>query len=183
MKRVLCDMDGVLVNSTETWLDEYRAISGDNLYPRDLKTYDFDRYAKHPKLVWKALSSGDVFRKSWPLFEAVSGFLHLGDLCDLYVVTYSHESVLDGHRAKIDWMAHHFPDFPEDQIIFTRHKHLVAADYIIEDNPAVLNKWLAAWPQGKAYIIDQPYNREFKHPRCKRVNTVLDVVMDIQEEL
>ncbi len=183
MKVVLIDMDGVLVDSTDTWLAEYRAISGDSLYPNQLKTYNFDQYAKHPKLVWKALSSGNVFRKSWPCRDAISGFQHFCDLFDVYVVTYVHESVPDGAQAKTEWLAHHCPDFPSQDIIFTKHKHMVRGDYLIGENTTNLDKWLEAHPNGKGFLIDQPYNKNWSHIRCKRVNTVLDALMIAQEDL
>lgn len=177
--RLLIDLDGVLANTTENWLAHYRAISGDNLQPRQLKEYDFGKHAKYPDLVWKALATGDVFRKALPYEQAVKGMRFLTAHNDVYIVTYSHESVLDGHRQKLDWVAHHL-GLGEDRVVFTRHKHLVQGDVLVEDAPHNVRAWLDAHPGGRAFLIDQTYNRGYNHERCTRVRNMMDVVEQLK---
>ena len=177
---ILCDLDGVLVNSTETWLREYRAISGDPLYPEQLSHYAFDTLAKHPKLIWTALTTGDVFRTSTPYDGAVEAVRHLVRSWPVYFVTYSHESVKDGHRAKLDWVRHWLPFVEEHQVVFTKHKQLVQGAAIIEDSAQNVSLWLATHPSGLAYLVDQPYNKGYSHPRCVRVKNMWDVVKHLE---
>ncbi len=182
MSRLLIDLDGVVVNSSETWLREYRAISGDPLYPAQLSEYAFDKLAKYPKLIWTALTTGDVFRTSLPYEGAIDTLRWLNSQHEVYIVTYSHESVRDGHRAKLDWLAHWAPFIAERQVVFTRDKFLVEGDYLIEDNSANLYGWLsesATRGSRQGILIDQTYNKKTvldMLETCVRVGTFSKVV-------
>lgn len=184
--RILCDMDGVLSDTLPTWLAEYRAISADNVHVKDIKAYGFDKFVKHPKLLWRALTSGDVFRKAAPMPGAIEALRWLNAHHEVYIVTYSHESVLDGHRAKLDWLRHWAPFLAEDQVVFTKRKALVDGDVMIEDHSANLYNWLLESPKPGdryGYLVDHLYNRNTvldKLERSERVNGLMDVAESLK---
>lgn len=179
MTKVLVDMDGVLANSLPGWLDTYALFSGEYLVPEDITGYGFEAFVGNPKLFFSCLERGLVFLHAPLMHGAAAGFNWLAEDPNLnvYIVTYSHEDCSSGHAQKIAWMKKHFPEFPTNRIIFIKDKELVRGDYIIEDAPQNIERWLAANPAGRAFIIDQPYNAQYSHPNCTRVQSINEVVL------
>lgn len=184
--RILLDLDGCVVDFLPTWLAEYRAISGDVINVTDIRTYGFDQFVAKPELLWKALTTGDVFRKSSPIPNCLGAVKHLHEQHELRFVTYVHESVKDGHRAKLDWLAHYLPFIQERQVIFARDKFVIDGDIMIEDASHNLLDWLdEATFDGErfGYLMNQPYNKTGEinnHPFCKRVDSLWDVIEDMR---
>lgn len=158
-KVILVDMDGVLVDLTPTWLRLYSEATGEWIHPDAITDYEFEQFVAEPDVFFGCLQG--ALEQSTPM-PGSSKFMDLYENpdYDVYVVTYAHGAAEEGHKAKLDWMACYFPDFPADRIIFTKHKHLVKGDYLIEDSPSNCDDWSDACG-GITILVDQPYNQDY----------------------
>lgn len=163
-KRVLVDMDGVLVDLFPHWIHNYSMASGQVLFPEDITAYELGEVVDDQECLYENLEFEGVPPKLGA--KAFGALLERPDL-DVYVVTYAHAANKHGHREKLAWLAHYFPNLDPDRVIFTRHKELVRGDWLLEDNPGNVERWLAANPQGKAALVLAPYNAGalMDHPR------------------
>lgn len=174
--RILLDCDGVLCDSLPTWVHEYNCFAdgADRLHTSDIKSYNFEQFAKFPELLFDTLHLGDVFRRSPPMPNAIQALKFLNAHHEVFVVTYMHKSCVNGHRQRLDWFQHYMPFLDTDRVIFTRNKAVVQGDILVEDNPANLGAWLEAHPSGRGFLIDHLYNRNSKVG--ERAYGLMDVV-------
>jgi 5'(3')-deoxyribonucleotidase len=77
---------------------------------------------------------------------------------------------------RVEWLS---PLFSADDVLFVRSKRkaLIAGDVLVEDHPGIAAAWLEAHPDGRAILVDRPWNRpgakEFvEHPRLTRAATM-----------
>lgn len=153
-KRILCDMDGVLVELLPTWLHVYGQASGEWIHPDAITLYNHEQFVKKPELFWRALP---VALQVAPPVHGSSVFEQLCDTYDTYVVTYCHPAAPEAIKAKDAWLSRYFPRFDRAKVVYTSQKHVVAGDYLIEDSIANIESWKAYNPQGMALLIRQPY--------------------------
>ena len=75
------------------------------------------------------------------------------------------------------WLQRHFNSY-NDNIVFTSRKELLRGDFIIEDKPETIKKFLLENPSAQGYLVPQPYNSdETDLPRFQwttDINTLLD---------
>lgn len=159
-------MDGVISNILPIWLAAYRDRTGEALFVEDIKTYTFGACVKNEALFFELLYDAQLFRNAPPMFGA-SAFkrLYQNPALDVRVVTYVHPDCPDGHEQKLDWLKMYFADFDPSHVIFAKDKHLVRGDFLIEDNPENIERWLEAHPDGRAVCMNAPYNKSFEHDR------------------
>lgn len=155
-RRVLVDCDGVLADLLPTWLAKYGETSREWLHVDDITSYGHERLVSEPELFWRAL--GPALWECMPVAGS-SVFKQLCEEHDVYIVTYAHAAAPDAHKAKLAWLARYFPWFDRDRVIFTKHKHLVRGDVLIEDHVENIASWLRENPTGQAYLLPAPYNR------------------------
>ena len=56
-------------------------------------------------------------------------------------------------NAKYRWLARHFPSIPATHIVFCGDKSILRADYLIDDNPRQLRRFV-----GEGILYDAPHN-------------------------
>ena len=158
-KVILVDMDGVLVDLTATWLRIYGERTGDWVHPDEITAYEFEQFVEYPMEFFSCL--GQALEEATPTAGS-SKFedLYLNPDYEVYVVSYAHSAAPEAHKAKLEWLAKYFPGFPQDRVIFTKHKHLIHGDYLIEDSPRNCEDWGNA-TDGFTIIVDQPYNQGY----------------------
>jgi len=155
-KTLLVDMDGVLVDLLPTWLAKYGQMSGEWLHPDEITDYGHEQFVKDPPKFWEALSH--ALREAPPVLGS-SAFSELCDEYDTYIVTYAHSAAPAAFQTKLAWLARYFPDFDPARVIFTKHKHLVRGDILIEDSYKNIVEWQRAndWCH-ESFLVKQPYN-------------------------
>jgi 5'(3')-deoxyribonucleotidase len=154
---LLVDMDGVICDLLPSWLHEYGNLSGEWLHLDDIVEYGHERYVSNTELFWEALEM------ALEVASPMVGSGQFNTLCDnynTYIVTYAHSAAPGAHRIKLEWLARYFPDFPQDRVIFTKHKHLVRGDILIEDSQDNIQAWLGTEAAGRAFVVKAPYNPE-----------------------
>ena len=173
---VLVDMDEVIVNLVDSWLDMYHQLGGERKTREDIKSYSMDGQFRDMALFWKAIDRAPAMRIAKPLPGAIEGLRRLYETHDTFIVTYARtESWGKAHEAKLAWLWQHAPWFDRDKVIFARHKHLVRGDVLVEDNPQTIARWLDQERRVWAYLIDQPWNRGERTYFVDRVNSLSDV--------
>ena len=172
---VLVDMDEVIVALLDEWLESYGFVAGGVPCNRkEFTSYSFDGQFENMQKWWDCIDKGDVLMLAKPMELALNALDHLTDFTDVYIVTYARtESNGLAHQQKLRWLEMHAPWFDRDKVIFTKHKHLVAGHYLIEDSIDNIRAWLANLPHGIAFLVEAPWNRDVQLPRgCRRVRSL-----------
>jgi len=160
MKTILLDADGVLVDWLTPALEGFAHRPGIRL-DRDRLTewglVDAIR-AADPDLdaedeVRTMIDTVDL-RDLVPLPGAADAVRTLRARAEVYVVT----AALDV-RARAENLDAHF-GLTVDRIVSASAKHLVRGDAFLDDRPDHVRRWASAWPHGRAYVFDAPYNRQ-----------------------
>lgn len=88
---------------------------------------------------------------------------------DVYIVTAPWIDYNKCYEEKTNWVEKHLDFFDVSKIVFTKDKHLLTGDYIIDDAPKYINLPYIS----QTIVMDYPYNRKFKD--VVRVNNWLDI--------
>lgn len=156
--RIGIDVDDVLLNTTDAWLIRHNELTGDNVVPDDIKSWDIAQYIHkgnrdsffnilHENLFWRTVGAVDgSITYLWKLINE-------HDDIDVYIVTATYP---DTAPAKIRRLLNHFPFIDEQSIVLTSAKHIIDVDILIDDNPANL----CSMKSGCAKILfDRPHNQ------------------------
>lgn len=161
---VLIDMDEVVVDLVDSWLAMYESLGGEHVERSAVKEYFFEKSGliKDLPLFWKAIDRAPALRIARPMPGAIGALKRLYEdpRLEVHLVTYArHESWGKAHEAKLAWLWQYAPWLDRDQVTFTRQKHLMRGDYLIEDNADTCEKWLKEDSSGCAILIDHAWNK------------------------
>lgn len=180
--RIGVDLDGVLGNLLEAWLDLYNNDFHDSLIPEDITEWDIRKFIK-PEARDKMFSYLD----DEYLYENVN-------LVDDYSVNVL-KNFMDSHKyevfivtscgnrsnmieAKINWLKKHFPFLKDRNFVFTDNKGVVAVDFLIDDYPLNLRTMNKMNPDCNLLLYDAPHNQTsegyFRVNNWKEVETVIN---------
>lgn len=157
MSRILLDMDGVVADLHTPWFGRYNRDYDDNVTSDQIKTFSVHPYVK-PECgtrIYDYLNERGVFAEAPVIPRAVEGVEMLLDMGhEIFFCTtppvHSQWAVLE----KTQWVASRFPRIGGGNMIFTRHKHLVRADFLVDDYEDNLQLF-----DGHRILFDQPWNR------------------------
>jgi len=152
--RILVDMDQVLNNLLNRWVEYLNGRYGADASVRDIKKWDLS-------CVYPGLTKEEVDRPIGEdaFWEGLSTMPHsvetirrmVGDGHEVYVVTAA--SVYRTIPAKIDWLLANYPSLSWEDVVIANKKQIVTGDVLIDD--AVHNL------EGGDYfkiLIDSPNN-------------------------
>lgn len=159
-KRLLCDLDSIIVDLQTTWLAEYNATHNDTLAVEDILTWDTHLYAKAGHAVYEILRRPGIFRDLAPLPGAIAAVATLNENYDLRVVTAA--TFPTNYTEKVDWCTEHLPFLKQKQIVFAHDKDWLEADVLIDDGPHNAMAYRAAHPKAWLLGIKYPYNASCK---------------------
>lgn len=69
---------------------------------------------------------------------------------------------------KRDWCHQHVPGFP---VTVTEDKGLVYGRVLFDDYPEYITRWLVWRPRGLVLMLEQPWNKDFKHPNVMPIRS------------
>lgn len=81
-----------------------------------------------------------------------------------------------------EWLKRYF-DVEPDEIVFTFQKHILTADFFIDDRPDSVVAWQRAHSHGIAFLFDAPYNAQFLWPRRMHWEVETDGSADAQDAI
>jgi len=187
MRPILCvDMDEVIADALGEHLLRYNRDFGVNITAQELRGHWlWERIPpEHVDTVAQYMLTEDFFSvlQVWPDSQRV--LERLQSRYDIFIATAAME-VPSSFNAKFHWLARHFSFIPTSHIVFCGDKSILRGDYLIDDNPYQLKRFMGINPGEKiapTRVADTP--REgilFTSPAnanvtgFRRVNNWLDV--------
>ena len=175
------DIDGVLRNTFSAMIDLYNNEFGESMQVTDIISYDSD--VSFPLIHEKLGQSGNTwFFKEHPAecflapaFPGVSEALTELRSKGWEVVICTNQPTEAGRRYTLQFLEDN--KIPYDELHFTKSKHLVSGDYLIDDAP----EFLTAPVQGleSRICIDYPFNQGI--PSDLRVKSLTEAVKFLEE--
>ena len=169
---VLLDMDDVLADFLEPWIDMYNKDYSDTLEIKTINDWNTSLFVKDEC----GLKIFDYFKKpglyrNLPVkpyaIEMVTNLTDLG--YEIFIVTDSPMGCTygeDGWKGsnpaddKRAWLQEHFPMIPTSNFIITGKKWMVTGDILVDDKPTTHEEFLKRGR--KSILVDMPYNNHLK---------------------
>lgn len=160
--RILIDMDGVISDYDQEFLQRWRSRHADKFYvPVEARTtfYVIDEYPEELKpLAAEILLESGFFRDMVPVpgaKEALEEMQTMGFevfICSSPLSTYQN-CVLE----KYEWVEEHLGAAWVRQLILTKDKTVIKGDFLIDDKPLITGAQDP--PDWEHILYDRPYNR------------------------
>lgn len=155
---ILVDMDNVLENMGEAWVERINARYGTDVKYDNISDWDIAKFfpTLTREMVFSPLSESDFWENNVkPIDGAVETLKRLiGEGNDVYVVTAS------GFQTLYDKVTlclfRWFPFLTVDNIVITQNKQIISGDVLIDDAPHNL-----IGGNYKGILFDAPHNRSF----------------------
>ena len=153
----LVDVDGVLADFVPALL--HRLDSP--LTVEDIDCWDFikEKLTPEERAMTMALLSQDTFWRDLPVCEGAHKLIEQlqAEEARIYIASSPWTSCPNWEGARRDWLLQHFK-FKPNQFISIQEKWLLDGDVFIDDKSETVWEWQALH-DGRAYIIDRPWNR------------------------
>jgi len=162
LERVAVDMDGVLADVFEQFLDWDEKDHGVRQRPEELmgrKEMDVFKNARKYVYAEKFFRSLKVMANSQEVLEKIH------NKYDLYIVSAATEFP-QSLPEKQEWLLEHFPFIGWEKIVFCGSKQIIAADIMIDDH----FKNLDYFSGELSLLYTQPHNALTDAGRHRRVN-------------
>jgi len=192
-KRLLLDVDEVLVDFQKPAFGLLEKLCGRKLGPEDLDVWDmFTLFTEEEKqTVIAEIEKPGFCRALQPKDGAIQAVKDLRNLVDVYAVTSHFTSPTWVHERDAQLMEEF--GFKKREIVHTSAKYLISGDYFLDDNPSHIEAWRSEHPNGIAMLwhIHNTRNLGFDDIRMKswpevfdRIKSTLDneSLYDILEE-
>ena len=170
MKRIAIDMDDVLAKTTHVIIDRINQIVNQNYTYEELLTGStsvkeefYEHYLANNTFLWEP-----GFFEHIPVNEdAIEVVKKLTERYEVFIVSAATEFP-NSLKEKIGWMEQHFPFITWKHIVFCGHKHMIQADYLIDDHEKNLHTFT-----GTPLLFTAPHNVHITD--FKRVNNWKEV--------
>ena len=169
MQRIAIDMDEVMADAVTEHLARYNSDHGEAITKDDLQgkwLWDVVSVDRHAALE-SYLRSDDFFDVLHVMPEAQRVIQELQTKYEVFIATAAME-VPTSFMSKYRWLEKNFPFIPASHIVFCGNKSILRADYLIDDNPRQLKRFV-----GEGILYTSPHNIHVKGYR--RVDHWLDV--------
>lgn len=140
-KRVILDLDGVVVDLLSSWFDLLYQKTGTRLRPEDITTYYFpkDLQLELEQAALEIVRGGRVFIRAKPIPGALYACRTL--VREGFDVRFATMALTGAAcAAKVDWVRYHLK-WGADRIMLTHAKDWLSADYAVDDCPNYLRSF------------------------------------------
>ncbi|MDH4460414.1 MAG: 5'-3'-deoxyribonucleotidase [Flectobacillus sp.] len=153
MKRIAIDMDDVLADITTRLIEITNERRNTNYQKDQLKDpVIFQEYYAEYKQVRECLYETGMFR-NLPVFEDAQDVVKkLQEHYEVFIVSAATEFP-KSLTEKLEWLEEHFPTIGWQHTVFCGHKHMIKADYLIDDHEKNVVKF-----EGTPLLFDAPHN-------------------------
>ncbi|MCA9837567.1 MAG: hypothetical protein KC422_11660 [Trueperaceae bacterium] len=175
-QRIAIDMDEVIADTLKARLERYEIDYGIRLDLEALNgkhIYDVIP-GEHRQQVRDVMDEPDFFRHLEVFPYAQEVISELAERYDIFIATAAME-VPFSFTAKYEWLLEHFPFLDAMHFVFCGNKGIIAADYLVDDNPSQLRNF-----RGKGLLFSSPANKEVTE--FTRVNSWLEVKEFFQQQ-
>lgn len=168
--RILVDMDGVLVDYEQGFLDEWRKQHPEKVFVpigKKKSFYHEDVYPEEFSDFVRAIPLTPHFYGGLkPMPGAVEAIKEIADLGhEVFICTSPSVTSNTCVQNKFDWVGEHLGKEWKHKIVLTKDKTIVNGDVLIDDKPRI--DGIEGRPSWEHVLYDQPYNRWLK--RVKRL--------------
>ena len=170
---ILIDMDDVLDNLLEVWINELNSLYGTSVKPEQITGWDLTQY--FPEISKKSLTM-PLFRDYfWEMIRPQRNAIEItkklqADGHELYVVTASYPESISAKLHR--FFFRYFPHITYDHVIVTSKKQMIRGDVLIDD--AVHN---LVGGKYRGILFKAPHNESFdaEHNGLIRANDWNDI--------
>ncbi len=170
MKRIAIDMDDVMADTTVKIIDQINFLTNSS-YTYDIlmssdnasKQAFYELYLKHNTFLWEPGFFTDIPVKK----DAIEVIKELHNTYEIFIVSAATEFP-NSLVEKLNWMQMHFPFITWKNIVFCGHKHMIQADYLIDDHEKNLTTFT-----GTPLLFTAPHNLHIT--AFERVSSWMDV--------
>lgn len=155
--RILVDLDCVLINTGEVWVDILNEVHGTTVKYDDVNEWDMTKF--FPTLsrdeVYEPLSNGSVWSRVSPIPGARDTIERLiADGHEVYIVTASSLNTIGNKWREV--IQKFFPMIKHNNVIVASNKQMIIADVLIDDAPHNIEG-------GKYFgiLFEAPHNRSY----------------------
>lgn len=155
MKRIAIDMDDVMADTTVKIIDQINLLTNssytyDVLMSSDntIKQAFYELYLQHNGFLWEPGFFTDIPVKK----DAIEVISELHKSYEIFIVSAATEFP-NSLVEKLNWMQMHFPFITWKNIVFCGHKHMIQADYLIDDHEKNLTTFT-----GTPLLFTAPHN-------------------------
>ena len=170
MKRIAIDMDDVMADTTVKIIQQINQLTNSSYTYEMLMSSDtalkqsfYDLYLNNNSFLWEPGFFTDIPVKK----DAVEVIAELQKTYEIFIVSAATEFP-NSLVEKLDWMKLHFPFITWKHIVFCGHKHMIQADYLIDDHEKNLTTFT-----GTPLLFSAPHNLHLKE--FERVASWIDV--------
>jgi len=163
MARIAIDMDGVMADSTQQYINWYANRYGVTIAKESLLGKPETTGFPLDGVVRQFLYEPNFFRTKPIIAGSQEVIKALQEKHEVFIVSAAMEFPLS-LAEKLAWLEEHFPFISWHNIVFCGHKHIVAADYLIDDHVKNLSTF-----KGEPLMFTAPHNVNVQE--FKRVNT------------
>lgn len=158
---LLIDMDCILVDMGQYWLDIYHKEGGEKINYNSLTEYYMTKAVKDPSLLLKILHREGFFANMKPMPGAETYMNLLIDRgFDVVILTQPPRGPsVYAVKEKMEWVQKYIPKYDIDNMIFCHRKELVCGDVLFDDRPSHLINWKRHHPKGITATIVYSYNK------------------------
>ena len=153
-KRICVDMDEVMADAVAEHLLRFNRDYEGNITKADLQgkyIWEVVPTHLHPRLD-EYLRSEDFFEVLDVMPDSQRVLRALQARYEIFIATAAME-VPTSFNAKYRWLGRHFPFIPYTHVVFCGDKSILRADFLIDDNPRQLQRFL-----GTGILYDAPHN-------------------------
>lgn len=168
MARIAIDMDGVMADTCQQYIDWYAARYGETIDINSLMGLpETEGFPAGKDVIRGFLYETGFFRNKPVIKDCQEVVKALFDKHDVFIVSAAMEfpqSLVE----KLDWLKEHFPFIGWERIVFCGSKTIVHADYMIDDHVKNLQYF-----KGEPLMFTAPHNVNISG--YKRVNNWQEV--------
>ena len=153
-KRICVDMDEVMADAVAEHLFRYNRDYQGSITKEDLRgkwIWDVVVEDHHARLD-EYLRSEDFFDVLDVMPDAQRVLREMQRRYEVFIATAAME-VPTSFNAKYRWLGRHFPFISPTHIVYCGDKSILRADYLIDDNPRQLQRFV-----GEGILYDAPHN-------------------------
>jgi len=152
-KKIGLDMDCILNNLTQAWIDLYNRYTGLEIKLEDIKEWDISKAVKpeHKELIFDLLFNKKLWNSIQPLADSQYYVSLLCKEYNVYVVTNTHWDTLP---VKMEWLIKQYPFIDTKKIWVGAEKQMISVDLLVDD----FEDNLIGGHYSKV-LLDYPWNR------------------------
>jgi 5'(3')-deoxyribonucleotidase len=174
MKRIAVDMDEVIADALSEHLNRYNAQFGAAITKDDMVACHLRDVIpmEHRRAADQIVHTEDFFSNLQVMPGAQEVLYKLSSKHEVFITTAAME-VPNSFNAKYRWLREHLPFISPMNYVFCGEKHIIAADYLIDDNVRHFQRFT-----GEGILFDAPHNRNVTgYRRVKNWHEVEQLLM------